>query len=130
MLIIDLEMSSNALLRYFKTLIPIHVILFYIFVSSGLLVNFLQLLSVVIWPFSKQLYRKINCHLAYLFWSSEFIFYETYFCYLQLILLIDLTALAQYWSGSNCVLYIKEEDYNSISKEHSIWQAINLIKNK
>lgn len=90
-----------GMFRYFKTLILAHVILFYIFVSSGLIVNFLQLISLVVWPFSKQLYRKINCHLAYLFWSN-------------------LTALAQYWSGSNCVLYIKPEDLELINKEHSI----------
>jgi lysophosphatidic acid acyltransferase/lysophosphatidylinositol acyltransferase len=62
----------NAILSYFKTLIPIHVILLYVFLTSGLFVNFLQLLTLFIWPFNKQLYRKINCNLAYLFWSSNY----------------------------------------------------------
>ncbi|CAF1393640.1 unnamed protein product [Rotaria sp. Silwood1] len=31
---------------------------------SGLIINFLQLCSCLIWPFNKQLFRKISCYLA------------------------------------------------------------------
>lgn len=71
------------------------------FIASGLIVNFVQLLTLVIWPFNKQLYRRVNRYLAYLFWS-------------------DLTTLAQYWSGSNVVIYIDEEDFKKVNKEHVI----------
>lgn len=43
----------------------------YVFIVSGLIVNFLQLCSCVIWPFNKQLYRKVNCYLALAIWSRE-----------------------------------------------------------
>ena len=32
----------------------------------------------------------------------------------------DLTALAQYWSGSTCTLYCSEEDFKYVSHENSI----------
>lgn len=43
----------------------------YIFLTSGLIVNFLQLCTWPIWPLNKQLYRKINCYLALTIWSRE-----------------------------------------------------------
>lgn len=43
----------------------------YVFIVSGLIVNFLQLCSCIIWPFSKELYRKINCYLALAIWSRK-----------------------------------------------------------
>ena len=36
----------------------------YIVIGSGLLTNLLQLILLVIWPFSKRLYRKINQYFA------------------------------------------------------------------
>ncbi|CAF0979391.1 unnamed protein product [Rotaria sordida] len=73
----------------------------YIFLASGLIINFLQLCSCVIWPFSKELYRKINCYLALGIWSQ-------------------FTFVAQWWSKSNCVLYIKPEELEKVRKEHAI----------
>jgi lysophosphatidic acid acyltransferase / lysophosphatidylinositol acyltransferase len=58
-------------LKWFKSFIVVQLLLFYVFVMSGLIVNLLQLISVVIWPFNKSLYRKINKGLAYIFWSSK-----------------------------------------------------------
>ena len=37
----------------------------YVFVASGLLVGFLSILLLVIWPFSKNVYRIITSGLAY-----------------------------------------------------------------
>ncbi len=54
----------------FKSLLPIQLILFYVFLTSGLIVNFVQFLTLVVWPFNKPLYRKINANLAYCFWTS------------------------------------------------------------
>ena len=45
----------------------------YIFLVSGLIINFLQLCSCLIWPFNRELYRKINCYLALGIWSREYI---------------------------------------------------------
>jgi len=64
-------------------------------------VNFLQLCSCVIWPFNKQLYRKINCFLALAIWSQ-------------------FTFFAQWWSESDCVLYINPDDLEKVRHEHAI----------
>lgn len=87
--------------NFIKSLLPFQLIIFYLFVLIGLSVNALQFLSLVVWPFSKPFYRKVNYYLAYWFWSS-------------------LTFLAQYWSGSNVVVYMDEEDFKKIHKEHFI----------
>lgn len=91
----------SSLVRFLKRQIILHVFLFCLFISSGLIVNFLQLLTLIIWPFNKQLYRKLNRKLAYCFWS-------------------ELTGLAQYWSNTKVTLYIKEEDFKYVNKEHVI----------
>ena len=43
----------------------------YIFLVSGFIINFLQLCSCLIWPFNRQLYRKVNCYLALGIWSRK-----------------------------------------------------------
>ena len=59
---------------FIKGLPWVQFVLVYIFITSGLIINFLQLLTLVIWPFNKKLYRKVNIHLAYCFWSSNLFF--------------------------------------------------------
>ena len=52
---------------------PIWFLLFaYVFFVSTLFLNFLQLLSLVIWPFDKTLFRKVNYYLAYASWCRKF----------------------------------------------------------
>ncbi|XP_046363328.1 1-acyl-sn-glycerol-3-phosphate acyltransferase gamma-like isoform X1 [Haliotis rufescens] len=82
-----------------KTWFILHLIIGYIFVVSGLIVTFLMLCSCVIWPFNKLLYRKVNVHLAYSHWCH-------------------FTFLAQWWSGSDCLLHVSDEDRKMIGKEH------------
>ncbi|CAF1646271.1 unnamed protein product [Adineta ricciae] len=60
-----------------------------------------HLCSCIIWPFSKELYRKVNCFLALSIWSQ-------------------FTFFAQWWSGSNCVLYINPSDLEKVRNEHAI----------
>ncbi|CAF1140090.1 unnamed protein product [Rotaria sp. Silwood1] len=73
----------------------------YIFLVSGLIINCLQLCSCIIWPFNKELYRKINRYLALGIWSQ-------------------FTFAAQWWSKSDCALYIKPDDLEKVRKEHAI----------
>ena len=55
-----------------KGLIPVQLFLGYVFVISGLFVNFLQFLSAcLIWPLNRSLYRKLNYHLATIIWSRK-----------------------------------------------------------
>lgn len=61
-------MGIGGLLK--RSLVP-QILMAYVFSVSGLIVGLLMLLSCVIWPFSRQLYRKINVYLAYAHWSGK-----------------------------------------------------------
>ncbi|KAG9333401.1 hypothetical protein JZ751_012713 [Albula glossodonta] len=64
--------STMALLAYLKTLFILQLLISFVFVVSGLIINFIQLCTCVLWPFNKQLYRRINCRLSYSLWSLTF----------------------------------------------------------
>lgn len=61
-----------ALLAYLKSLFILQLLMGFVFVVSGLIINFIQLCTCVLWPINKQLYRRINCRLSYSLWSREF----------------------------------------------------------
>ncbi|KAK3746059.1 hypothetical protein RRG08_065224 [Elysia crispata] len=84
-----------------KTFLPVQLVVGYVFVMSGLVVNFLMLCSCVVWPFSRHLYRKINVHLAYAHWSQ-------------------FTFLGQWWSGCEVIVYLKPEDFKYMGFEHTL----------
>lgn len=42
-----------------------HLVFCYVFIASGLIVNTLQLCTLVLWPIDKQLFRRLNCRLSY-----------------------------------------------------------------
>lgn len=60
-----------GLLAYLKTQFAVHLLIGFVFVVSGLIINALQLCTLVLWPLNKQLYRRLNCRLAYSLWSRE-----------------------------------------------------------
>ncbi|KAJ3698492.1 hypothetical protein LUZ61_002197 [Rhynchospora tenuis] len=73
-----------------------------LFLLSGLVVNCIQgVLFVIIRPFSRNLYRRINRLLAELLW-------------LQLIWLVD------WWAGVKVELYGDAEIFNLMGKEHAL----------
>lgn len=61
-----------ALLAYLKSLFILQLLMGFVFVVSGLIINFIQLCTCVLWPINKQLYRRINCRLSYSLWSREY----------------------------------------------------------
>ena len=65
-----IEMSLNKLKR-----IPLFAVFFtYLFVMSGIVVSLLcMLLLVIVWPFSKNAYRRITSQLAYTILGRELI---------------------------------------------------------
>jgi len=84
-----------------KNIIP-QLCLSYVFLISGLFVNFLQLLSLIfIWPFSKNIYKRLNYFLATTIWGN-------------------ITALAQFWSESDFSFYCSDKDWDKLGKEHVI----------
>ncbi|XP_070567898.1 1-acyl-sn-glycerol-3-phosphate acyltransferase gamma-like isoform X2 [Ptychodera flava] len=73
---------------FFRTiLLCLGLFLFgYTFIVSGIIINLLQCCSLVIWPFHKNLYRRINCTLANQHWSQ-------------------VVYLAEWFSGTDCIVY-------------------------
>jgi hypothetical protein len=69
----SVSIEDQTWTRSLKGLVVVQLFLGYVFLISGLLVNFLQFLSACfIWPFNRALYRKINYHLATIIWSRKF----------------------------------------------------------
>lgn len=59
---------------FIRTNIITYLLFVYIFIVSSIIVNIVMLLTAIfIWPFNKELYRKVNYHLAYLVWSRKYI---------------------------------------------------------
>ncbi|KVI09437.1 hypothetical protein Ccrd_012203 [Cynara cardunculus var. scolymus] len=73
-----------------------------LFLLSGLLINFLQaFLFILVRPFSNNMYRKVNAHLAELLW-------------LEVIWLFD------WWAHIKVDLYIDSETLELMGKEHAL----------
>ncbi|EPQ13355.1 1-acyl-sn-glycerol-3-phosphate acyltransferase delta [Myotis brandtii] len=78
-----------------------HLVFCYVFIASGLIVNTLQLCTLVLWPIDKQLFRRLNCRLSYCVSS-------------QLVMLLE------WWSGTECVIYTDPRAYPTFGKENAI----------
>ncbi|KAG7253140.1 hypothetical protein CRUP_002313, partial [Coryphaenoides rupestris] len=93
--------AAMGLLYYLKSLFILQLLMGFVFVVSGLIINFIQLCTCVLWPFNKQLYRRINCRLSYSLWS-------------QLVMMLE------WWSGTECTLYTDQATVDQFGKEHVI----------
>uniref|UniRef100_G3X1U4 Phospholipid/glycerol acyltransferase domain-containing protein n=1 Tax=Sarcophilus harrisii TaxID=9305 RepID=G3X1U4_SARHA len=72
-----------------------------VFICSGLVVNVLQLASLVFWPLSRKFYRKVNSFLGY-----------SLYCH--------LITLLTWWSGSECTLFTERDSLGKLGKETAI----------
>ncbi|XP_078503059.1 1-acyl-sn-glycerol-3-phosphate acyltransferase delta isoform X2 [Lissotriton helveticus] len=86
---------------FLKSQFVFHLLICYIFIATGLIVNFIQLFTLLILPVNKNLYRKINCRLSYCISS-------------QLVMLLE------WWSGTDCTLYTDLQSLNKYGKESAI----------
>lgn len=86
---------------FVKTQFVVHLLIGFVFVISGLIINFLQLCTLPLWGYNKQLYRRINCRLSYSLWS-------------QLVMLLE------WWSGTQCTLFTDQKTVDNFGKEHVI----------
>ncbi|KQK81601.1 1-acyl-sn-glycerol-3-phosphate acyltransferase delta [Amazona aestiva] len=86
---------------FLKSQFICHLLICYIFIVSGLIINFIQLFTLILWPINKQLFRRINCRLAYCISS-------------QMVMLLE------WWSGTNCTLYTDPQSYPKYGKENAI----------
>ncbi|XP_077900869.1 1-acyl-sn-glycerol-3-phosphate acyltransferase gamma isoform X2 [Ictidomys tridecemlineatus] len=90
-----------GLLAYLKTQFVVHLLIGFVFVVSGLVINFTQLCTLALWPINKQLYRRLNCRLAYSLWS-------------QLVMLLE------WWSCTECTLFTDQATVDRFGKEHVV----------
>ncbi|XP_011498819.1 PREDICTED: 1-acyl-sn-glycerol-3-phosphate acyltransferase gamma-like [Ceratosolen solmsi marchali] len=71
-----------------------HLMFAITFFTSGLIINFFQcILYFGLKPFSKYLYRKLNYYLCYSFYSQ-------------------LVFMAEWWSGTDIIMYIDKKDFD------------------
>ncbi|ESO92258.1 hypothetical protein LOTGIDRAFT_121170 [Lottia gigantea] len=77
------------------------IILAYTYIAAGFIISALMLCSCVIWPINKTIYRIINVHLGWCYWS----FY---------------TFLGSWWSNSECYVYTDMADFKHFGKENCI----------
>uniref|UniRef100_A0A9L0T1M9 1-acylglycerol-3-phosphate O-acyltransferase n=1 Tax=Equus caballus TaxID=9796 RepID=A0A9L0T1M9_HORSE len=78
-----------------------HLVFCYVFIASGLIINTIQLFTLILWPINKQLFRKINCRLSYCISS-------------QLVMLLE------WWSGTECIIHTDPRAYPKYGKENAI----------
>lgn len=90
-----------GLLQMLKSQFVCHLIICYVFLVSGLIINLLQLCTLPLWLVSKQLARRVNVRLAYSI-SSQ------------------MVAVFEWWSGTECTLYTDPKSYQLYGKENAV----------
>ncbi|XP_041867144.1 1-acyl-sn-glycerol-3-phosphate acyltransferase delta [Melanotaenia boesemani] len=90
-----------GLLQLLKSQFLCHLIMCYVFLVSGLIINLLQFCTLPLWLVNKQLARRINIRFAYCIASQ-------------------MVAILEWWSGTECTLYSNPEDYPLYGKENAI----------
>ncbi|XP_065152473.1 1-acyl-sn-glycerol-3-phosphate acyltransferase delta [Paramisgurnus dabryanus] len=88
-------------LKVLKTQFLCHLIICYVFLVSGFIINLLQICTLPLWPINKQLARKLNCRLGYSIASQ-------------------MVALLEWWSGTECTLYTDPKSFSLYGKENAI----------
>ncbi|XP_061234783.1 1-acyl-sn-glycerol-3-phosphate acyltransferase delta [Neopsephotus bourkii] len=96
-----LSQQIMDIVGFLKSQFICHLLICYIFIVSGLIINFIQLFTLILWPVNKQLFRRINCRLSYCISS-------------QMVMLLE------WWSGTNCTLYTDPQSYPKYGKENAI----------
>ncbi|XP_029963223.1 1-acyl-sn-glycerol-3-phosphate acyltransferase delta [Salarias fasciatus] len=90
-----------GLVQLLKSQVLCHLIMCYVFVVSGLIINLLQFCTLPVWLINKQLARRINIRLAYCI-SSQ------------------MVATLEWWSETECTLYTDPESFPLYGNENAI----------
>ncbi|XP_020488418.1 1-acyl-sn-glycerol-3-phosphate acyltransferase delta [Labrus bergylta] len=90
-----------GLLQLLKSQFLCQLIICYVFLVSGLIVNLLQLCTSPLWLVNKQLARRVNVKLGYCI-SSQ------------------MVAALEWWSGTECTLYTDPQSYPLYGNENAI----------
>ncbi|XP_041646305.1 1-acyl-sn-glycerol-3-phosphate acyltransferase delta [Cheilinus undulatus] len=90
-----------GLLQLLKSQFLCHLIICYVFLVSGLIINLLQLCTLPLWLVNKQLARRVNVRLGYCITSQ-------------------MVAALEWWSGTECTLYTDPKSYPLYGNENAI----------
>lgn len=90
-----------GLVQLLKSQFVFHLLMVYVFMVSGVIVNVLQLCTLPLWLVSKRLARKVNVRLGYCIMSQ-------------------MVALLEWWSGTECTLYTDPKSYPYYGNENAI----------
>nr|XP_040034075.1 1-acyl-sn-glycerol-3-phosphate acyltransferase delta [Gasterosteus aculeatus aculeatus]XP_040034076.1 1-acyl-sn-glycerol-3-phosphate acyltransferase delta [Gasterosteus aculeatus aculeatus] len=90
-----------GLLKLLKSQFLCHLLICYVFLVSGIIINLLQIGTSPLWLVSKQLARRINIRLGYCI-SSQ------------------MVAALDWWSGTECTLYTDPKTSPLYGKENAI----------
>ncbi|XP_028413146.1 1-acyl-sn-glycerol-3-phosphate acyltransferase delta-like [Dendronephthya gigantea] len=90
-----------SLLRSFQRSWLVWVWLVTVFFLSGLIVNFIQILTLPLWYISRNVFRRVNAVLCYSHWAM-------------------LTFAGEWWGKLDLKFYGKKEDYDKLGKEHAL----------
>lgn len=69
-----------GLLQLLKSQFLCHLVMCYVFLVSGVIINLLQLCTLPLWLVSKQLARRVNIRLSYCISSREYCSYLEEIC--------------------------------------------------
>lgn len=119
-----------------------HLIICYVFLVSGLIVNAAQICTLPLWLLNKQVARRINIRLAYCISSrksalthprsNQFtsrVNVDTHECLpkrflnnwtMRALVVTEIVAVLEWWSGTECTLYTDPESYQLYGKENAI----------
>lgn len=105
-----------------KSSILIHLCFAISYFTSGLIINILQcLLFLFVKPFNKRLFRTLIYYLCYSFHCREYIVtVKVAKIVILFINLLELVAIAEWWSRSKVYVYITKEDYALSGHEHAL----------
>lgn len=90
-----------GLVQLLKSQFVVHLLMAYVFMLSGVIVNVLQLCTLPLWLVSKRLARKVNVKLGYCIMSQ-------------------MVALLEWWSATECTLYTDPQCYPLYGNENAI----------
>lgn len=90
-----------GLVQLLKSQFVFHLLMVYVFMVSGVIVNVLQLCTLPLSLVSKRLARKVNVRLGYCIMSQ-------------------MVALLEWWSGTECTLYTDPKSYSYYGNENAI----------
>ncbi|KAK7902165.1 hypothetical protein WMY93_018934 [Mugilogobius chulae] len=93
--------AKMGLMQMLQSQFFFHLLMVYVFMASGILVNLLQLCTLPLWVVNKQLARKVNIRLGYCIMSQ-------------------MVGLLEWWSGTECTLYTDPKSFPLYGKENAI----------